>query len=88
MADSTQDKWPILGLPRPKGWSIERVTAVMAGTMILFTLLLGRTKSSRWRLMTAFIGGNLILAGSTGWCPMSVLLHRAGVKTAAEQSRS
>lgn len=79
------DTWGFLGLAKPKGWPIERVTTVMGGAMVLVTLALGRSKSSRWRIMTAFIGSNLVLAGTTGWCPMSILLHKAGVPTSAER---
>lgn len=76
-----------LGLPAPKGWPLERVISLMAGTAILVTLSLARLHHRRWRLMTAFIGTNLVAQGTVGWCPASGALYKLGVRTAAERQR-
>lgn len=73
-------------MPRPQGWTIERVVSLMAGSMILITLTLGRTRSPRWRLLTGFVGANLLLDATVGWCPSSVALHQLGIPTAAERT--
>lgn len=73
-------------MPRPQGWTIERLVSLMAGGMILFTLTLGRTRSPRWRLLTGFVGANLLLDAAVGWCPTSLVLHRLGIRTAAERA--
>ncbi len=73
-------------MPRPQGWTIERVVSLMAGSMILATLTLGHTRSPRWRILTGFVGANLLLDAAVGWCPTSLLLHRLGVPTAAERA--
>jgi DUF2892 family protein len=74
------------GMPRPQGWSLERVVSLMAGIVVLATLILGRQHSDRWRLLIGFVGANLALNAAVGWCPMSVVLHRLGVSTAAERA--
>lgn len=74
-----------VGIPRQQGWPIERITSLMGGTVVLLSLLLGRTHTSRWRLLTAWVGANLAFNGLAGWCPMGLLLHRLGVPSAAER---
>jgi hypothetical protein len=74
------------GMPRPQGWTLERTINLLAGGMVLISLALGRTFSARWRVLTGFVGANLLLDAAVGWCPSSVLLHRLGMSTAAERS--
>jgi hypothetical protein len=74
------------GMPRPHGWPIDRVVDLMAGTVVLASLILGRQHHARWRLLTGFVGANLMLNAAVGWCPMSVVLHRLGVSTTAERA--
>jgi len=72
------------GMPRPQGWTLERIILALAGSVVLATLALGRTHSARWRILTGFVGANLLLDAAVGWCPTSVLLHRLGVPTESE----
>lgn len=72
------------GMPKPQGWPLERVISALAGGVVLGTLALGRFSNPRWRLMTAFVGVNLLSNAVLGWCPSSLVLHRLGIKTAAE----
>jgi|GEM_PF-495662 len=76
------------GMPKPQGWTIERLVNLMAGVMVLTTLTLGRVVSRRWRILTAFVGANLLLDAAVGWCPTSVLLHRLGIPTVAERAQN
>ncbi|VAZ90643.1 YgaP family membrane protein [Mycobacterium pseudokansasii] len=71
-------------VPRPQGWPLERILHLIAGSVVLVSLALGRMRSKRWRILTGFVGANLLLDAAVGWCPTSVLLHRFGVRTAAE----
>ncbi|MDI3315230.1 MAG: DUF2892 domain-containing protein [Mycobacterium sp.] len=90
--DQEQESLPVergaFGMPKPQGWTLERIEHLMAGAVVLTTLTLGRKYSSRWRLMTAFVGANLLLDAAVGWCPTGVVLHRLGVPTAAERAQS
>lgn len=73
------------GMPRPQGWTLERTIHLLAGGMVLVTLALGRKFSARWRMLTGFVGANLLLDAAVGWCPTSVVLHRLGIPTATER---
>ncbi|MEO8814786.1 MAG: DUF2892 domain-containing protein [Mycobacterium sp.] len=75
------------GLPKPQGWPLDRAVSLMAGAIVLTTLILGRAHSSRWRILTGFAGANLLLNAIVGWCPASLLMHRLGVPTAAERAQ-
>ncbi|MBS4729301.1 DUF2892 domain-containing protein [Mycobacterium sp. SM1] len=75
-------------MPKPQGWTLERIEHLLAGTVVLTTLALGRKHSGRWRMLTAFVGANLLLDAAAGWCPTGVVLHRLGVPTAAERAQS
>lgn len=74
------------GMPRLRGWTLERAIHLLAGSVVLVTLGLGREHSARWRILTGFVGANLLLDAAVGWCPTSVLLHRLGLPTAAERA--
>jgi len=52
----------------------------IAGTMVLLSLVLGWAVHPGWYLLTAFVGANLLQSSFTGWCPMMVLLRRAGLR--------
>lgn len=71
-------------LPRPQGWTLERALHLIAGSVVLVSLTLGRMHSKRWRILTGLVGANLLLDAAVGWCPASVVLRRLGVPTAAE----
>ena len=53
---------------------------VMAGTFILTGLVLGTWTNPSWYLLSALVGLNLLQYGFTKFCPMAVVLKRAGVK--------
>jgi len=76
----------MFGMPEPQGWTIERVVNPMAGGVVIATLVLGCERSKRWRLLSGFVGANLVMDAVVGWCPSSVVLHRLGVPTAAERA--
>lgn len=63
--------------------SIDRLVLAFAGTMILASLLLGIYLSPNWFWFTAFVGANLLQSSFTGFCPLAVILRKAGVKPGA-----
>ena len=66
-------------LPRHQGGSIARVVPLLAGTLVLLSVVAAATWSS-WRLVfTGFVGANLLLYGVAGWCPATLLLRRLGL---------
>lgn len=72
-------------LPKHDGWPIERLVPLMAGSVVLTSLTLGRKVSPKWRTLTGIAGGNLVMYSVVGWCPVSLALERAGVPRTATQ---
>ncbi len=60
--------------------TIDRLVMMIAGGMILLSLLLAVVHSMYWLWFTAFVGANLIQASLTGFCPMAIVLKFFGVK--------
>jgi hypothetical protein len=66
-------------------WQIVRL---VAGSFILLSLALGVPGSplflnTWWLAFTAFVGANLLQSGFTRFCPLEIVLKRAGVGAAA-----
>ena len=67
--------------------TIERVVRIFAGAVILASLALGVEASplflsKHWLWLTAFVGANLFQSGITRFCPLEIMLRRAGLKSA------
>ncbi len=60
--------------------SIDRLVFTFAGTMILASLLLAHFVSPAWLWFTAFVGANMLQASFTGFCPLALMLKKAGVR--------
>lgn len=60
--------------------TVERSLRIIAGIMILISVVLTRFVSPWWLLFTAFIGLNLLQSGFTNWCPMMNILRALGLK--------
>ena len=60
--------------------TIERGLCVIAGIVVLASLLLARFHSPYWLALTVLAGLNLFQSGFTNWCPMVCVLKRAGMK--------
>ncbi len=63
--------------------SIDRFVLAFAGTMVLASLLLGHFVSPNWYWLTAFVGANLLQSAFTGFCPLALILRKAGVRSGA-----
>ncbi len=59
--------------------NIDRFVFAFAGAVILLSLALGLLHDSWWFVLTAFVGANMLQAAFTGFCPLALILHRAGV---------
>ena len=60
--------------------SIDRWVMAFAGTVVLVSLILAHFLSTDWLWLTAFVGANLMQAAFTGFCPLALILKRAGLK--------
>jgi hypothetical protein len=61
---------------------MEMIIRRFAGAFILGSLLLAHFHSSYWLWFTAFVGFNLIQSSFTGFCPLEIILKKAGVGNA------
>ncbi len=59
---------------------VENGIRILAGTMVLVSLLLTVYVSHYFIWFTVFIGLNLIQSGFTGFCPPRKLLIKLGLK--------
>ncbi len=60
--------------------NIDRFVFAFAGIMILAGLLLAHYFNPWWLLLPAFVGLNMLQAAFTGFCPLALVLKKAGVK--------
>jgi hypothetical protein len=63
-----------------KTLSMEKTIRVIAGSMVLLSLLLSQFYSPLWLLLAAFVGLNLVQSAFTGFCPAELILGRLGFK--------
>lgn len=61
--------------------SIDRIVLAFAGFMIILSLLLSYFVSPYWLALAAFVGVNIFQAAFTGFCPLAMILKKAGVRT-------
>lgn len=59
--------------------TINESLRLIAGVVVLTSLVLAITINSYWLLLTGFVALNLIQSAFTKWCPMMTLLKLAGV---------
>lgn len=63
--------------------TVDRAVLAFAGTLILVSLGLAHFVSPLWLWFTAFIGANMLQSAFTGFCPMALILRKAGVRSGA-----
>jgi len=66
----------------------ERLVRIFAGIFILLSLALGVDSSpifvsAGFLWVTAFVGANLLQSGFTRFCPLEIVLRKAGVPSAS-----
>jgi hypothetical protein len=60
--------------------TIERGLRLIAGVVVLVSVLLTLLHSPYWIALTGFVGLNLLQSAFTNWCPMVWLLARLGLR--------
>lgn len=63
--------------------TIDRIVLAFAGGMVILSLVLGYYVSAYWLFLAAFVGLNLFQSAFTGFCPLALILKRAGFQTGA-----
>lgn len=59
--------------------TVHRALRLLAGTMILISLILTWTVSIHFVWLTAFVGLNLVQSAFTHWCPAISILRKLGL---------
>lgn len=67
-------------LAQTQRWTMERIIRATAGTFTLAGVGLAATISTWWLILPGLVGANLVLFSLTGFCPMAVVLARAGIE--------
>jgi hypothetical protein len=66
---------------------IERYVRLVAGGLVLVSLVLAHFVSPWLLLLAAFVGANLLQASLTRFCPLESILRRLGVPERAPAPR-
>ena len=61
--------------------TIESGVRILAGSMIIISILLTHFVSGSFVFLTAFVGVNLLQSGFTGICPAVSFLKKLGFKS-------
>ena len=61
--------------------NIDRAVLLLAGTMVVASVLLATLVSGWWLLLTAFVGLNLMQSSVTGFCPAASVFRRLGLSS-------
>jgi hypothetical protein len=60
--------------------SIDRIVLAFAGSVILISLALSQLHNIHWLWLTAFVGFNMLQSSFTGFCPLAIILKKAGAR--------
>ena len=60
--------------------TVERWLRLIAGAIVIASVLLGMFVNPNFLWLTVFVGLNLFQSAFTNWCPMMTFLRKAGVR--------
>jgi len=60
--------------------TLGRGVMLLAGSMILISLVLAWQVNELWLLLAAFVGLNLFQTSFTGFCPAAMILRKLGLR--------
>lgn len=59
----------------------ERIVRAVAGSFVLISVSLAYFVSIKWLWLGVFVGLNLLQSSFTRFCPLELILDKAGVKS-------
>ena len=59
--------------------TVNDALRLVAGVVVLVSVGLADLVNIQWLWLTAFVGANLLQSAFTQWCPMMVILRKAGL---------
>ena len=60
--------------------TVERYLRLIAGVVVLVSLLLGYYSHPYWFFLSGFVSLNLMQSAFTNWCPMMTILRLLGAE--------
>lgn len=57
----------------------EKIVRVVAGTLVMASVMLTAFVNIHWLWLAAFVSVNLIQSSFTGFCPLEKILDRLGI---------
>ena len=63
--------------------TVERIVFAVAGTLVLPSVFLALVFNPWFLAIAAFVGTNMLQSAFTKFCPLAVILRRAGVRESA-----
>ena len=60
--------------------NVNDALRLIAGVVVVVSALLAHFVHPNWIWLTVFVGANLFQSAFTKWCPMMVILRKAGVQ--------
>jgi hypothetical protein len=63
--------------------TVERALRLIAGALVILSVLLGIFVNVNFLWFTLFVGVNLFQSAFTNWCPMMVILRKGGLPDAS-----
>ena len=64
--------------------TVERALRLIAGALVVLSVLLGIYVDANFLWFTLFVGVNLFQSAFTNWCPMMVILQKGGLPDARD----
>ncbi len=58
----------------------ERIVRAVAGTFVLISVTLAFYVNIQWLWLSVFVGSNLLQSAFTRFCPLELILNKAGIK--------
>ena len=59
--------------------TVDRALRLIAGMLVVLSVLLGMFVNINFLWFTVFVGLNLFQSAFTNWCPMMTILRKAGL---------
>ncbi len=63
--------------------TIDRIIFAVAGTLVLLGLVLGLMVNPWFFAIDGFVGLNMFQSAFTGFCPLAIILRKAGLPESA-----
>ena len=60
--------------------TVDRALRLIAGAFVALSVMLGIYVNANFLWFTLFVGLNLFQSAFTNWCPMMVILRKAGLR--------